>query len=103
MLARLRKPDSVKVCGDQVAVCQVERRRPYYATHHFFWVLKVMLIVRALRRAVGDHQGSLSGAACSTGALRIVGGSGRHVSEIYGVQGRNVDSQFHSRGTEKDR
>src|SRR4051794_36990468 len=103
MLARLCQPDGVKVCGDQVAVGQIERWRPYHAANHFFWVLKVMLIVRTLRRAVGDHQSSLPRTTCTAGALRIIGRSRRYITEINGIERRDVDTQFHRRGTEKDR
>jgi hypothetical protein len=53
---RSGQPDGVQVAFDQVAVGQVERGRLDDAMHHFGGVVEKPLVVRAERRAVGDHQ-----------------------------------------------
>ena len=88
---------------DQVAVCEFERRWADDAADHLLRFGEVVLVVRALRRAVGDHQGGLTGTAGSSGTLGIVGRRRRHVSQIDRVQRRDVDAQLHRRRAEECR
>src|SRR5690606_32708699 len=80
-----------------------EERRANFAMHHRLWVAEEVLVVRALRGAVRQHQRSLSAAARATAALRIVRGRRRDVAQVDGVQRRDIDTKFHRRRAEEDR
>ena len=64
---------------------------------------EIVLIVRALRGAVGHDQRGLAGASGAPGALRVVGRGRRHVAHVDGVERRDVDAEFHSRRAEQGR
>ena len=65
--------------------------------------IEVILVVRALRRAIGHDERGLPRAAGSAAALGIVCRRRRHVAHIDGVQGGDVDAELHRRRTEKNR
>lgn len=56
------EPNGLDVTVDQIAVGEILGRRAHHAVHHLPCVVEEPLVVRALRRAVGQHQRSLAGA-----------------------------------------
>ena len=87
----------------QVAVREFEDRRTHLAIDHRSGVAEEVLVVRALRRRIGDDQGCLSAASRASAALGVVRGRGRHVAHVDGVQCRDVDAELHRRGAKEHR
>ena len=102
-LADFSKPDRMQVSPNQVAVRQFERRWAHDPAYHRLRAFEVILVVRALCRAISDDQGRLARPTRPAGSLRIVGRSRRHVAQVNRVQCRNVDAELHRRRTEKRR
>ena len=102
-LVDAREPDRLEVAVDQVPVRELEDRRPHLAVDHRLRVAEEVLVVRALRRRVRNHQGGLSAAARAPAALRVVRRRGRHVAHVDRVERRDVDAELHRRGAKEDR
>src|ERR1044072_6087051 len=90
-LARLREPDRVKVCFDEITIGKLDRRRTDIAIHHPLGPLEVILIVWTLGRAIAYDERCMSRASRATRTLHIIGGRWRHIAEIDRVQSRNID------------
>ena len=88
---------------DQIAVGEVDGGRADDAAHHRLAPAKVILIVRTLRRAVGQDQRRLARTAGTAGALRIIRWRRRHVAQVDGVERRDIDAELHGRRAEQHR
>src|SRR5262249_36845723 len=88
--AGFRQPYRVKVAVDQVLVGQIDSRWPNDALDHIFAALEEVLVMGALRRAVGEDQRRRSASAGTTATLRVVGGCWGHIAQIDGVKLGNV-------------
>ena len=75
----------------------------HLAVDHRLRVAEEVLVVRALRRAVGENERRLAAAAGATAALRVVGRRRRDVAQVDGVQRRDVDAELHRRRAEEHR
>ena len=58
---------------------------------------KIILVVRALCRTVGDYKRCLPTTSCTTRALRVIGRRWRGIAQINDIKLRDVDSQLHRR------
>ena len=97
------KPDRVEMGYDEVTVRELKCWRPHYASYHRFGLAEIILVLRALRRAIGHNQGGLTGSPRATGTLRVVGWGRRHVAHVDGIERRDIDAEFHGRRTEQHR
>ena len=97
------EPDGVEVALDETAVGKVEQGRAHLAMDHCLGVTEEILVVGALRRAVGQGKGGLTAPPGPATALGIVCRGRRDVPEVDGVERRDVDTKFHRRRTEEDR
>jgi hypothetical protein len=82
---------------NQVTIGKVERRGSDDAAHHLLRLAKIVLVVRALRGAVGHNQSSLTRASRASGTLRVICRSGRHVSHVDRIERGDVDAELHRR------
>jgi len=96
------EPEGGEVALDEIAVREIEERRADLSVDHRLGVPEEVLVVRALRRAVGEDESGLAATAGATASLRVVGGCGRNVAQVDGVEGGDVDAEFHRRGAEED-
>ncbi|MCY1546954.1 hypothetical protein D9M68_829850 [compost metagenome] len=71
--------------------------------HHAYRVSEVILVVRALRRAVGYDESGLSAAPRSARALGVVSRGRRRIAQVDDVELRDVDAQLHRRRAVKQR
>ena len=97
------KPDGVEMALHEAAVGKVEQWRAHLAMDHALGITEVVLVVGALRRTVGEGKRGLSAPSGPATALGIVRRGRRNVPEVYGVERRDVDTEFHRRRTEEDR
>ena len=91
------KPNRTKMTLDEISVREVEERRTYLAMHHGLRVAEEILIVRALRGGIREHECSLPAATRSTTTLRVVRRRRRNVAQVDGVERRDVDAELHRR------
>ena len=54
------KPNRVKMRFDEIAICKLQSRRPDNTANHRDWPVEVILVMRPLRRAIGDNQRRLT-------------------------------------------
>ena len=96
------KPDRMKMRLDEVTVRELKRRRPHYAAYHRLGLAEIILVVRALRGAIGHDQGGLTGSPRAPGTLRVISRGRRHVAHVDGIERRDIDAQFHGRRAEQN-
>ena len=80
--ARRGKPLGVQVAVYEVLVGEIDGRGLDHARDHRRRVVEEVLIVGALRRAVGKDQGRLTAAPSAAAALHVICGRRRHVAQI---------------------
>ena len=95
------QPDRLEVTANQLFVREIQGRCADFAVHHGGRIGKEILVVRAFRGAVREHQRRHAAAASATTALSVVRWRGRHVPQVHGVERRNVHAQFHGRRAEQ--
>ncbi len=98
---RFRQPHCMQVRSDQLFIGNVERWRPHDAGHHIVAPLEEILVMRRSRGAVGHDNCCLARATGSASALRVVRRRRRYVAQVDGVQGGNIDAEFHGRRAEQ--
>ncbi|MNJ35528.1 hypothetical protein D3C77_302740 [compost metagenome] len=94
---RFRKPHRMQVRSDQLFIRNVQCWRPHNAGHHIVAPLEEILIMRRPRGAVGHDNRGLARSTGTTSALRIIRGRRRYVAQVDGVQGGNINAEFHGR------
>ena len=98
----LAQPHRVNVRPDEILVGHVEARGLHLTGDHQLGMLEKVLVVRTAEGAVGEDQRGLAAATGATAALRIVGGRGRDVAQVDGIQILDVNAQLHGGRAEQD-
>ncbi|MCY1297154.1 hypothetical protein D9M70_465820 [compost metagenome] len=98
-----RQPLGMDMGGEQVGVYEVDRRSLHDTGDQIDPPLEVILVVRALRRAVGYDESGLSAAPRSARALGVVSRGRRRIAQVDDVELRDVDAQLHRRRAVKQR
>ena len=74
---------------------EIEQRRTNLAVHHALRIAEEVLVVGALGRGVGEHQGGLPAATGAAAALGVVRRGGRQVAHVDHHQLGDVDAELH--------
>ena len=81
-----RQPHGLQMALHQLSVREVEQRWSHRSVDHLLGIAEEVLVVRALGRAVRDHERRLPAPARASTSLGIVGGRGGHVAHVHGVE-----------------
>ena len=98
---RFGEPDGMQVRAHELFIGDVERRRTNDASHHLIAPFEKVLVVRRLGGAIGHDDGGLTRTARPAGALSIIRRRRGHISQIDGIERRDVDAKLHGRRTEQ--
>ena len=94
-------PDRVQVGADEFFVLEVDAGRVYCAGDHFFALLEEVLIVGVALGGEGQDQRRVAVAAGPAAALGVVGGGGRDIAQVDGVEVGDVYAELHRGGAEE--
>ena len=83
------------VGADEVFIGDIHSGGLDLAGNHKLRMFEEILVVGAAERAIGKDHRRLTASPGSPTALGIVGGCGRHVPHIHGIQVFDVDTEFH--------
>ena len=98
---RFREPQRMQVRSDQLFIGNVERWRPHDTGDHIVAPFKEILVMRRPRGAVGHDNRGLTRSTGTTSTLRVIRRRRRYVAQVDGVQGGNINAEFHGRRAEQ--
>ena len=97
------QPNGMKMALKELLIRQVDGWGAHYPLHNLRLIPEVPLVMRALRRAVGEDQRGLPGTPGPSAALGVVGRRRGDVPHIDDVQRRDIHPQLHGRRTVEHR